>query len=145
MSYDAERKAIEAYVKANWSDTPIGYDGHEFTPAFDTIRLTINSGARLQGSIGRVQNRIDHIGTLVVSIYTEGGKGSAAWRGYAEALINALHGVTLGSDGLPITATADAFLRFSPGDQHPYVSASFPDAPFHITNVTAPFTRYEYI
>lgn len=151
MSYDQERKAIETYIKANWSATPIGYDGHQFTPQADTIRLTINSGARLQGSIGRVKNRIDHIGTLVVSIYTDGGAGSAAWRGYAETMIGLLHGVTLDNAGVPITATADAFLRFSPvgprglDEQHPYISASFPDAPFQVTNITAPFARYEYI
>nr|WP_309504285.1 hypothetical protein [uncultured Roseovarius sp.] len=145
MSYDQERKAIESYFKSNWSATSIGYDGHPFTPEINTIRLTINSGARLQGSIGRMANRIDNVGTLVVSIYTEGGRGSSGWRGYAETLITLLHGKTLDTSGVPITATADAFLRFSPNDQHPYISASFPDAPFLITNITAPFVRYEYI
>lgn len=147
MSYSQERKAIETYFQAQWgATTTIGLDGHKFTPVADSVRLTINSGARLQGSIGRTANRIDHIGTLVVSIYTDGKEGSEAWRGYAETIIGFLHEKTLDDAGAIITTTADAFLRFSPaGGQHPYISASFKDAPLHITNITAPFARYEYV
>ena len=149
MSYSDERKAIEAYFKTQWGQkTPIGFDGQEFTPHADSVRLTINSGARLQGSIGRAANRIDHVGTLIVSIYTDGKKGSEAWRCYTDPIIAFLHEKKLDRKGKIITATADAFLRFSPpgsADQHPYVSASFKDAPLHITNITAPFHRYEYV
>lgn len=145
MSYQTERKAIETYFLAQWADTlPVIPDGHAGTPTQDSVRLTINSGRRLQGTIGRVANRIDHVGTLVVSIYTEGGQGSQVWRGYAETIINFLHETTLDSDGVPITTAADAFVEFSPGEQHPYISASFPDAPFQVTNITAPFVRYEF-
>ena len=152
MSYDTERQAIEAYFLAQWGNTtPLGLDGHPFTPVENSVQLTINSGARLQGSIGRVKNRIDHVGTLIVSIYTEGDKGSVAWRGYAETIIGFLHEATLDRSGAIITSSADAFVRFSPvgvsggAQQHPYISASFKDMPFHRTNVTAPFVRYEFI
>lgn len=152
MSYQTERQAIEAYFSAQWGTwVPLGFDAHSFTPSADSVLITINSGARLQGSIGRQKNRIDHVGTLTASIYTQGGVGSAGWREHAEKIIGFLHEVTLDSSGAPITATADAFVRFSPvgpsgrEQQHPYISATFMDAPFLIANVTAPFVRYEYI
>jgi hypothetical protein len=47
-----------------------------------------------------------------------------------------------------ITDSADTFIRFSPPElsdnRHPYIAASFPDAPFHKTNVIAPFVRHSY-
>jgi len=148
MSYDQERFAIESYVAANWTATPVGYDGQSFTPVSNSIRLTITSGATRQGSIGRTLNRIDHIGMATFQIITDGGKGSAEWRGYAETLMDLFFEKTLSSAGVPITSHADAFLRFSPpemGDnRHPYIAADFPDPPFHLTNVIAPFTRYAY-
>ena len=147
MSYGLERKTIEKYFIAQWAAaTPIGLDGQEFTPSIDSVRITIGSGAVLQGSIGRTANRKDHMGNLTVSIFTDGKKGSADPRGYVETVINMLMEKTLDNNGALITAHADAFLRFSPptrtGIMHPFVSASFKDAPFHVTNVIAPYVRY---
>lgn len=147
MSYELERASIERYFAAQWADqTPVIWDGQGGEPTVNSVRLTIQSGAVLQGSIGRDQNRMDHVGMVTVTIYTAGGAGSNAWRGYAETITDLFHGVTLDTAGVPITQTADAFVRFSPpqlGDRrHPYIAASFADAPFHITNVIAPFVRY---
>ena len=148
MTYQSEREASEAFFATQWaSRTPFGYDGHNFTPQADSVRLTIQSGAVLQGSIGRVANRIDHVGVLIATIFTEGGKGSAAWRGHADVMMGFLRDATIDSGGDLITTTADAFVRFSPPEipsqnRHPYVSASFAEAPFHVTNITAPFVRY---
>lgn len=154
MSYELERASIERYFAGQWAaQTPVIWDGQGGKPAtdsegvpLDSVRLTIQSGAVLQGSIGRDQNRMDHVGMVTVTIYTAGGAGSNAWRGYAETITDIFHGVTLDTAGIPITQTADAFVRFSPpqlGDRrHPYIAASFADAPFHITNVIAPFIRY---
>lgn len=148
MTYALERRAIEAYIAANWTSTPVGFDAHEFTPSANSIHVTINSGAVMQGSVGRVENQKLHFGTVVVQIITEGGKGSAAWRGYAETLFNLFREKRLTSAGVVATTTADVFLRFSPPqsapNEHPYISASFPAPPFHLTNVTAPFVRYSY-
>lgn len=149
MTYQREREAIEAYLEAAWAGaTPIGMDGHPFTPAFNTIRLTIQSGQVLQGSIGRVQNQKLHIGTATVTIYTDGDAGSQAWRGYAETLFNIFREKRLEADGSVATSGADVFLRFSPPqlapNEHPYIGASFQDAPFTITNVIAPFVRLSY-
>ncbi|APX88646.1 hypothetical protein BV394_01960 [Brevirhabdus pacifica] len=149
MSYANERKAIETYFIAQWAGaTTVIPDGQTGEPTPDSVRLTINSGAVLQGSIGRTSNRHDHIGTLVVGIYTDGALGSAAWRAYADTIIGFLTEVTLNSSGAVISTTAEAFLRFSPPEmgegRHPYISASFKDAPFHVTNITAPFVRYSY-
>lgn len=156
MSYQTERSAIETYFVAQWGvTTPIGLDAQKFstfdtdgvTPRFNLVRLTITSGATRQGSIGRTLNRIDHLGLATFQIITEGGKGSAAWRGYAETIMGLFFEKTLTSAGVVITTHADAFLRFSPpelGDnRHPYIAADFPDPPFHLTNVICPFVRYE--
>lgn len=147
--YQNERKAIETYFTTQWGDaTPVGPDGQSFEPIADSVRLTINSGAVFQGSIGRMANRKDHVGTLVISIYTEGNLGSSAWRPYADTIIDFLTEKTLTDAGIIATTTAGAFLRFSPPqiapNEHPYISASFKSAPFHITNITAPFIRYSY-
>ena len=148
MTLQLERSAIETYLADNWTATPIGYDGQAFTPINNSVLLTIKSGAVMQGSIGRIANRIDHIGLATLTIYTEGGKGSAAWRGYAETLMSLFFEKTLTSAGVVSALPATAFVRFSPpemGDnRHPYIGADFPDPPFHLTNVIAPFVRIEY-
>jgi len=148
MTYALERRAIEAYLLANWTGTPIGLDAQEFTPVFNSIRVTINSGMVMQGSIGRVADQKLHFGTLVVEIFTEGGKGSATWRGYAETMINLLMDKRLTNAGAVATTNAGVFLRFSPPQaspqEHPYISASLPEPPFHRTIITAPFVRYSY-
>ena len=147
MSYQTERRAIEAYLKANWTLTPIGMDGQEFTPTANSIRINIASGATLQGSIGRDANVLHHIGTLTITIYTQGGKGSDAWRAYAETLMGLLFEVSLTNTGAVATTTGGVFVRFSPpqlGDnQPPYIGANFQAPPFHIVNLIAPFVRYE--
>lgn len=156
MTYALERAAIETYFAAQWGAiTPVGWDGQAFEPPLDgngdplpAVRLTITSGATRQGSIGRLANRIDHLGLLTITIFTAGGAGSAAWRSRAETIMGLFFGKTLDQTGALITATSQAFIRFSPpelGDnRHPYVAADFADPPFHLTNVIAPFTRYAY-
>ncbi|WP_108482261.1 hypothetical protein [Oceaniglobus ichthyenteri] len=150
MTLQNERKAIETYFTTAWTDTtvPVGMDGHEFTPSINSIRLTIKSGAAIQGSIGRIANRIDHIGTLTATIYTAGGEGSAAWRGYAETITGLFFEKSITSAGALITTGTDTFIRFSPpqlGDnRHPYIAADFASPPFHQTNVIAPYVRYSH-
>lgn len=147
VTYATERAAIEAYFVANWTGA-IGMDAHAFKPAIGSILLTINSGVVLQGSMGRVLNRKDHIGTLTVSIFTEGGMGSAAWRDLADDLQALLEEKRLTTAGALATGPGATFIRFSPpeiGDnRHPYIAASFPAAPFHQTNLIAPFVRYDF-
>ena len=146
MTYQLERQAIETYFAANTTGLSVGLDGHNFTPAVDTLQININSGAVRQGSTGLATQVRHAIGTAVITIYTDGGKGSAAWRGYAETLVAHFTDKTIDSAGAIITATADAFARFSPpqlgDDSHPYISANYPAAPFHVTQITAPFVRY---
>lgn len=147
MTYATERRAIEAYFAANWTGH-IGFDAHQFEPAYGSVLLTIKSGAVLQGSIGRQANRIDHIGTLTISIFTEGGAGSDAWRQIADAAFGLLFETRLSDVGAIAATTAETFIRFSPPqlspNEHPYIAASFVTAPFMQTNLVAPFVRYEY-
>ena len=144
MSFQQERSAIEGYIAANWGG-PLGFDAQAFTPTVGSLLVTINSGAVLQGSIGRTANVIYNVGTLVLTYYSEGGKGSAAWRGVAETLTDLLFEKSLTTAGA--LAGSDVFIRFSPpqlGDnRHPYISANYAQTPFHVTNLTAPFIRYE--
>lgn len=143
MTYELERSAIEKFIDMNWGGrTPILYDGHDQDPVADCIRLSIATGETLQGSIGRVANRIEHIGVLQVQIIVEGGNGSADWRKYAEELETILFNARIKSDGLD--ATTNEFIRFSPNNQHPYVSAVVSDIPFTIATLNAPFVRYAY-
>jgi hypothetical protein len=147
--YRAERAAIETYFLAAWgAGGPVGMDGHAFEPAAGSVMITIQSGAVLQGSIGRTSNRLDHVGVLIASIFTAGGVGSEAWRTHAGKIIGFLRDKTISRQGAIITTPADAFVRFSPpgiaGNQHPYISASFAVPPLLQTNVTAPFVRYSF-
>lgn len=145
MTLDLERRAIEAFFIAQWADaTPVGLDAHEFTPVENSVRLTIQSGAVLQGSVGRASDRLDNMGLVQVQIYTAGGLGSTGWRGYAETIQSIFRNKTIDQSGAVITAHADAFVRFSPQDQHPFVSSDFPSPPFHQTTINAPFVRYSY-
>ena len=143
MSYATERLAIETYLATQWSDaTPIGLDGHEFEPSFNSIRLTITNGQVVQGSIGTSSNRIEYIGLISIQIFTESGKGTNTWRGYAETLDGIFFDKRITNAGA--IATTNEFIRFSPEQQHPYISGEFSDIPFHIANFVAPFVRYEY-
>lgn len=149
MTYQTEREAIETYFITQWAGaTPLGLDGHPFEPVEDSVQIFVQDGQVMQGSIGRMADRVDYIGTLTASIYTGGDSGSAAWRGYAETIVGFLHNVTIDSAGVVIGATADAFVRFSPpglaAPQHPYIQSSTKNPPFTRTNVVAPFVRYAY-
>jgi hypothetical protein len=148
MSLDSQRAAIETYLSNNWTDTPIGFDGWPFTPAADSIQLSIVDGAVMQKSIGRSQNVFANVAVATLTIYTDAALGSASWRGYAQALKTLFHGKTLDAAGAIVTSGAQTpLVRFSPpelGDnRHPYNGASLVDAPFRRTNIICPFIGYE--
>ena len=143
MTYQLERKAIETYLNTQWgTTTPIGFDGHEFEPQFNSIKLSIQNGLSVQGSIGGNTNRIDYTGIVSIQIFTENGKGSEKWRIYAETLDGIFIDKRINNSGA--VATTDEFIRFSPDQQHPYISGEVSDIPFHIATFVAPFVRYEF-
>lgn len=143
MTYATERRAIEVYLQANWQDrTPIGFDGHDFEVVANSLRISIQNGSALQGSIGASKNRIDYVGNLNIQIITEAGTGSQTWRDYAEVLDGLFRDKRLSDSGQ--IATTSEFIRFSPEQQHPYISGEISDIPFHIATFIAPFVRYEY-
>lgn len=143
MTYQLERSAIETYIIAQWGGaTPLILDGHAGEPVANSISLNIQSGQVLQGSIGRASNRIDYVGLLQIVIYTEAGKGSAAERGYLETLSGIFRNARLTSAGVAITNPAEEFLRFSPGEQHPYHAGSQVEAGLRYSTFNAPFIRY---
>lgn len=143
MTYATERRAIEKYIQTHWQDrTPIGYDGQDFVPVANSIRVSIANGETMQGSIGGTTNRIDYIGNLNIQIITEAGIGSQTWREYAEILDGLFRDKRLTDQGA--IATTSEFIRFSPEQQHPYISGEISDIPFHIATFVAPFVRFEY-
>lgn len=148
MSLQSGRAAIEAYIIANWTDTPMGLDGHAFEVTAPSIRMTITEGRVYQGSIGRVLNEVHQVGIVTFQIFTAGGMGSAEWRGYAQTLMDLFHNVTLDAAGAVVTSGAQTpLVRFSPpkdgGDDHPYIAADLDTVPFRQTNVICGFVRYE--
>ena len=63
MTFQLERKSIEKYLVTAWNNaTPIGLDEHEFEPIANCLKLSIVNGTTMQGSIGRTDNRIEHLG-----------------------------------------------------------------------------------
>ena len=143
MTYALERRAIEVYLSTQWgTTTPIGFDGHEFSPSFNSIRVSIENGLTMQGSIGANTNRIDYTGIVTIQIFTENGKGSETWRGYAETLDGIFFDKRIANTGA--IATTNEFIRFSPDQQHPYISGEVSDIPFNIATFVVPFVRYEF-
>lgn len=149
MSLAAARASIARYFAANWTyDVPLGQDGHPFTAVHRSVRLTLKLGARRQQTIGRVQNVVGIIGTLMAQVYTTGGQGADTGLQIGDWLIDLTHGVTLDADGAVITAADQvAVVRFSPpelGDgAHPYVSSDLDGVPFRQTVIVCPFIAYE--
>lgn len=143
MTYALERSAIEQYLIDGWaSATPIGFDRQTFEPVANSISLTINGDNVIQGSIGRSANRIESLGLVQVMIYTEAGKGSSGWRGYADALHALFFQARITSAGAAISAVDQEFIRFSPNQQHPYVAATQVHEGLMMTTFNAPFVRY---
>lgn len=149
MTYALERSALTTFFTAQWADAaPVILDGHSGTPTDNSLRMTIQSGAAIQGSIGRMSNRINNVGMITFQIYTTGGKGSGLWRGHTDTLSDIFFEKAIDSAGALITAATQTFIRFSPpelGDnRHPYVGATTTTAPFTQTNFNVPFIRYTY-
>lgn len=157
MSLQTERIAIETYFAAQWGvTTPYILDGHPGEPSPSKpvqpcVRLTITDGAVLQGSIGRAAagaNVLHNIGLVTFQLFTNAALGSSSWRGYAQTLLEMFHNKTLdGTGALFIGGAQTPVVRFSPPElgngKHPYIGAQMIDVPFRMTNVIAPFLRYE--
>ncbi len=143
MTYQLERAAIETFLNAQWAGaTPIILDGQSGAATANSISLTINSGDVMQGSIGRAANRLEYIGLVQILIYTDAGKGSAAWRGYAETLMGIFREARITTAGIAISAPSDEFIRFSPSAQHPYIAGTQTEANLVTTTFNVPFIRY---
>jgi len=147
MTYQLERDAIETYLDTAWQaaepTVPIGLPDHDFTPVAESLQFNIKPGAVLQASTGQAgSNRIEHVGLVMVRIYSAGGKGEAAWRGHVDTLDGILSGARLDNAGAVETGIGE-FIRFSHRDLYPYVVGSAPDGPLLVTTYFAPFVRFE--
>lgn len=144
MSYDAEREAIEAYFIENWSEGPVGPDGHVFTPSENAVRLTIQSGQPMVKSVGRPgTNRVRHPGVLQLELYVPSGVGSSNWRVQAQTIESLFTNIDLDDTGELSTTNEDVFLRFGRFGMIPYISSVLREPPWTRVTINAPFTRDE--
>ena len=145
MTYDTERAAIEGWFISQWAAaTPVGLDGHAFTPVANSVRLTIQSGDNRQVSFGRAgTNTARNVGIVQVEIYVEGGKGSATWRGYAETIETIFRNRKLAADGTEAASAASVLVTFGRDGQLPYIASKLDEAPLYRVTVNAPFWREE--
>lgn len=130
MAYADERAAIEGHFATGWAGrTPVGYDGHTFTPAAGSVRLTILDGEGRQASIGAPGSNVArYAGVVAIQVFTEGGKGTAASRVVEDAISEIFRNKTAGG------------IRFG----IPYVSGSLEEPPFLVRTVMTPYTRDEW-
>lgn len=127
MSYSAARADIEGHFATNWGTrTPVGFDGHNFTPAKNSVRLTILDGEGRQASIGAPGSNVArYAGVVALQVFTEGGKGTAASRVYEDAIADIFRNKDVGA------------IRFG----IPYVSGSLEEPPFLVRTLMVPFSR----
>jgi hypothetical protein len=129
MSFDAERSEIEARWIAASIGLTLGYDGQGYDAAVNTVRLSIQSGEARQVSFGSPgTNLVRYVGVAFFEIYTAGGAGSVAARGYAETIKTAFINQTLSTVKCGI----------------PYILSSRDDPPFYRVVLAVPFTRDAY-
>jgi len=137
LSFSAERSAIEGRFQTLWvsgspaaARTPVGYDGHPFTPANNSIRLTIRNGGAEQMSMGDPGNNlVRNVGVIFLEVYTEGGKGSTASRVYEDLIVPIF--INKVFDGVRCRV--------------PYLSGEREEVPFLVRTMAVPFERDELI
>lgn len=126
MASGAVYSAIEDYLKANWTTTPIAFenkdqfeDGTPIPPPGDPwIEVEMTGTVYGQQSIGagvQAQNRWDEEGILFINVFVRGGTGSATARTYAKSLADLFRGTTLLSGSLEFM---DAYIgKGQPGER----------------------------
>lgn len=148
MSLQAGSRAIAMYFREAWvSAIPVYPDGWAFETVAPSVLLTVKEGAYLQNSVGRVSNVFHQVGTLICSIYTDGGAGSSTWRAIADDLVNIVFAKSLDVDGELLAGSATPLIRFSAPElgemRLPYIGADTDGVPFRQTNLICPFIRYD--
>lgn len=136
MSYASERAAIEGRFQTLWvtgspssARTPVGYDGHPFTPTNGSVRLTIRNGGAEQMSFGAPGTNIArHVGVIFLEFYTEGGKGSAASRALEDAAEAIFISQVFGGVRCRV----------------PYISGESEEQPFLVRTMAIPYERDEF-
>jgi hypothetical protein len=86
MSFADTRRAFEARLSANWSTTPIKYEGVPFAETASAyIALNILDGEANQVSLGNAP-RHRHAGVCIIQIFTPEDTGTQTPRAYADTL-----------------------------------------------------------
>lgn len=146
MSYDIERKVIANHLQANsfFGLDPFGLDGEPINLANGAGFLTIIPGEGRATSTGAPgANRHEYVSVLIITIVTDGGRGSRAGIALADAVIAGFTGLKLDEDGGTPDASSTVVIDFAQRGFAPYIGSSRSEAPFHRITVNAPFIRTE--
>jgi hypothetical protein len=94
---------IEDYFRANWTTTPIKFDGVPYTPVQGTsfVKLEVWDGKSIAASIGSPVKLRRTQATAFVQIYTPGDKGSKPARLLADQVTSLFRDLELGSPSDP--------------------------------------------
>lgn len=119
MASGAVYDAIKAYLKVNWTTTPIRFENETFVPdgtAFVAEEITGKLYAQESiGAITQAANRWDEEGTLWLHVLVPMGTGGSTARAYAKQLADLFRGLVLLSNSLEFR---EAFIgRGQPGHE----------------------------
>ena len=94
---DTVRQGVELRLFANWTDTEIAWQGHEFDPGEDDwIRPTLRfGGGRLESYSSTGVNTVD--GLLLIDCFTVSKSGLGVLYGYVDELRDLFDRVTVGA------------------------------------------------
>ena len=77
MATSALRATVEGRIQANWTTTPVAYDGVNFTvPATAWIKVTIADNKTVLTELGSGVKRRRSMGVIYGDIYAPRGKGN---------------------------------------------------------------------
>lgn len=85
MSWSTEREDIEGRLDTNWSTTPIAFQNVDFDPPDNSewVRLSILNGETVYNTLG---GGLEHLGVIMMQIFSPKNIGTATVRGYADTL-----------------------------------------------------------
>lgn len=132
MGWASERKAIQERLVANWSSTPIKFEGIPFMETHAAyVALFLRHGDRSQLTLG-TSPTIQSVSAIIVQIFTAGDGGTHLPKQYADAIAVIFDRVQFFTDDGDLISCLTASIE-SAGDNDGWIQY----------NVTIPYTREE--
>ena len=146
MSYERERRGITNFIK-NQNDFGLvnfGLDGDVRKEGHLNGFMTIIPGEARIGSIQGPDLLVRITSVLMISFWTDGGKGSGVARTKAQEIIDLFFERRIDENGaIPNYSMSDIVMDFSDNGFVPYISGVRSIAPWFYTTINAPFVRSE--